>query len=277
MGLTVKDTSASSQPPWAVQLVILLKKIIFSYRWLAFLLIVAAWQLVVANMATGFFPGPIRVATTMWDLVISGLFFKHLAASIVRILVGFAIAMLLGTIIGVLTGSWRFWNEFFQDLVVLGLSLPGLIYALLSVMIFGLSGIAPIVAISAATSPFVAVNIREGVKSLDKDILDMCRAYRVERWSVVRKVILPSLLPFFLAAFRVGLTVAWKVSVLTEVFGGSSGIGYMIRNSFDSFSMRGLIGWGLLFGCVMLTIEYVILLPAERRFARWRPKVEKVI
>ncbi len=157
------------------------------------------------------------------------------------------------------------------------ISLPGLIYALLSVIVFGLGLLAPVMAIMAASVPFIAVNIREGVKSIDKDLLDMGRAYRVPEGKVLRQIVMPSLLPFVMAAIRIGFTIAWKVSVLTEVFGATTGIGYMMRVSFQLFRLRHIMAWGLLFGGVMLLIEYGILLPAERYFARWRPKVEKVI
>ncbi len=262
-------------PPTRV--VQLLKRTILSPRWLAILIAVAAWQVVAMRMNTRVIPTPIRVATTVWNVVISGLFFRQLAPSLGRITIGFTVSMLVGTTIGVLMGSRRSWEAFFKDLVLLGLALPGLIYALVSVVYFGLSIMAAVVAILATSYPFVVVNISEGVKALDKNLLDMCRAYQVGRWRVVRKVILPSLLPFALAAFRVGFAIAWKVCTLVEVFGTTNGVGYMIRSSFDSFSVHGIVAWALLFGAVMLTIEYSILLPAERHFARWRPKVEKVI
>jgi NitT/TauT family transport system permease protein len=185
--------------------------------------------------------------------------------------------MVIGTALGVLMGSRRFWEQCFQDVLVVMISLPGLVYALLSVIVFGLGLAAPVLAIVAASVPFVAVNIREGVKSVDKDLLDMGRAYRVRDGKVLRQIVMPSLLPFVMAAIRIGFTIAWKVSVLTEVFGATSGIGYMIRVSFQLFRIRHIMAWGLLFGGVMLLIEYGILIPAERYFARWRPKVEKVI
>jgi NitT/TauT family transport system permease protein len=185
--------------------------------------------------------------------------------------------MILGTTIGILMGSRHTWDEFFKDTVLFGLALPGLIYALIAVMFFGLSILAPITAIVGTSYPFVAINIREGVRALNKDLLDMARAYRVRNWDVVRKVILPSLLPFVLAAIRVGFAIAWKVNTLVEVFGTVNGVGWQIRASFDSYSVHGMLAWALLFGAVMLAIEYWILVPIERYFARWRPNVGQVI
>jgi NitT/TauT family transport system permease protein len=255
-----------------------IKKIILHKGWLAILLVLAVWELISILLGGhGLVPSPARTATTIWGVLVSGEFFVQLGDSMVRLLIGFVLAMTLGMIVGVLMGSRWFWNEFFKDVVILGLSLPGLVYALLSVVIFGTTLLAPVMAILFASYPFIAVNIREGVKALDKDLLDMTRAYKIGKWKVVRQVIIPSLLPHILAAIRTGFTIAWKASVLTEVFGATSGIGYMIRFNFQMFAVRGILAWSLLFGGVMVIIEYGILVPAERHFARWRPNISEVV
>lgn len=277
MGLAADSSPARPLPAWARRITGSLRGFVLHRRWLAFLLVVLGWQLLTTRMTSGLFPAPMGVAEAVYEIVVSGLFFEHLAASFVRIGIGFTAAMIIGTALGVLMGSRRFWDQFLQDGLVVMISLPGLIYALLSVIIFGLGLAAPVVAIVAASVPFVAVNIREGVKSINKDLLDMARAYGVREGKVLRQVVMPSLLPFVMAAVRIGFTIAWKVSVLTEVFGATIGIGYMMRVSFQLFRIRHILAWGLLFGGVMLLIEYGILIPAERYFARWRPKVDKVI
>lgn len=246
-------------------------------RWLAIIAILVIWQLVAMRMNTRVVPPPMKVAQTIWRVIVTGAFTKNLASSMLRITVGFTCSMLFGIAVGVLMGSRRAWHDFFNDLLVIGLALPGLIYALMSVMFFGVSLLAPILAIVGASYPFVAANVREGVKAIDKELLDMCRAYKIDRWKVVRQVILPSLLPFILTGFRLGFSIAWKVTTLVELFGAVDGVGYQIRASFDAFSVQGIVAWALLFGGVMLTIEYGLLVPAERYFARWRPRLEKVL
>lgn len=276
MSLAV-ESSSNSRPTNGNPLDRFLKATILNPRWLAIITLFVIWHVYAMIRDTRVIPPPMKVLTTMWDILSSGVFFEHLVASMVRILAGFVATMLVGTTVGVLMGSRRSWEEFFKDLVLFGLALPGLIYALFAVMLFGVSILAPITGILGTAYPFVAINVSEGVKALDKELLDMSRAYKVGRWTVVRKVILPCLLPFFLGAIRVGFAIAWKVSTLIEMFGAESGVGYMIRGSFDSYSVHGMVAWALLFGGLMLIIEYGILLPAERRLAAWRPKVERVV
>lgn len=273
----ITATPVSSQSGWSDRLGRSTKQFILSPRWLAILVALVIWQVYANYHDTRLIPTPIRVFTELYRIVVSGLFFEELAASMFRIVVGFGAAMLVGLIVGILMGSRDSWNDYLKDLVTLGLALPGLIYALIAVLFFGLSLWAPVTAILATSYPFVAVNIREGVRAISKELLDMSRVYRVERSKVVLQIILPSLLPFALAGFRLGFAIAWKVSTLVEVFGATNGIGWQIRGSFDEFSVHGMLAWALLFGLVMLFIEYGLLLPLERYFGRWRPKVKQVM
>lgn len=254
-----------------------LRGFFLNWRWLTLLVVVVAWHLLALAVDIDLFPTPLRVVDSLGQALEGGLFFDQLADSMIRIALGFGVGLGSGIVIGLLMGSREFWNQFFQDLIVLGLSLPGLIYALLAVMVFGIGLAAPVAAIATASLPFVAVNVREGVRSVDKQLLDMCRVYQIDRARLIRRVIIPTLMPFVMAAVRIGFTVAWKVAVLTEVFGASTGIGYQMRYQFQLFSVRGIVAWALLFGLVMLVIEYGALIPLERYFGRWRPKIEKII
>ncbi len=265
--------------PEGVGLVVVqtLRRIVFNRRWVTLVVVIIVWQLLTLLIDIDLFPTPMGVLDSLEDALRGGLFFSNLGDSMVRISLGFGLGLVAGTVIGLLMGSREFWNRFFQDLIVLGLSLPGLVYALLAIMVLGIGLAAPVTAIALASLPFVAVNVREGVKSVDKQLLDMCSVYRIDRSRLIRRVIVPTLMPFIMAAVRIGFTVAWKVAVLTEVFGASTGIGYQMRYQFGIFSVRGIVAWALLFGIVMLVIEYGALIPLERYFDRWRPQVKKVI
>ena len=254
-----------------------LTRFVLNRRWVTLVVLVAIWQVLTLVVDIDLFPTPMGVARSIGDALEGGLFLSNLGDSMVRIGLGFGLGILAGIVVGLLMGSRDFWNRFFQDLIVLGLSLPGLVYALLAIMVFGIGLAAPVVAIAVASLPFVAVNVREGVRSVDKQLLEMCRVYKVDRSRIIRQVIIPTLMPFIMAAVRIGFTVAWKVAVLTEVFGASTGIGYQMRYQFGIFSVRGIVAWALLFGVVMMVIEYGGLIPLERYFGRWRPKVDKVI
>jgi NitT/TauT family transport system permease protein len=246
-------------------------------RWIAIAIILTAWQVTAVIRDSRVLPTPGRVWVEFWHILSTFSFIDDLWASMVRILAGFAAAMVVGIIAGILMGSRRSWDEFLRDLVVFGLALPGLVYALIAVMLFGQAVWAPVLAITLTSYPFVAVNVREGVRSLDSDLLEMAQVYRINRWDLVVKIIIPSLLPFIFAGIRLGFSIAWKVNTLVEVFGSTNGVGWQIRASFDAYSVHGMLAWTFVFGGAMLFIEYYILTPAEGYFSRWRPKIERVV
>lgn len=246
-------------------------------RWIAFAIILTTWQIIAVRRNTRVIPQPARVWDELWGLLSNFAFIDDLWASMVRIVLGFSVALLVGTTVGILMGSRRSWNEFLHDLVVFGLALPGLVYALIAVMLFGQALWAPVLAIMLTSYPFIAINVREGVIALDKNLLDMAKTYRIKKRKLVLRVIIPSLLPFIFAGIRLGFSMSWKVNTLVEVFGSTNGIGWQIRASFDAYSVHGMLAWTLIFGGTMLFIEYQVLSPAERYFSRWRPKIEGII
>src|SRR2546423_15462541 len=101
----------------------------------------------------------------------------------------------------------------------------------------------------------------------------MTRVLRSSRRFLVRDVLLPQHLPFCLAGARFGFALGWKVVVLSEMFGLSSGVGYMINRSFSAYSMDDVLAWTVGFTLVMFGLEYGVMLPLERRLVRWRPVV----
>jgi NitT/TauT family transport system permease protein len=157
--------------------------------------------------------------------------------------------------------------------VLVGLTIPGLCWAVLAVMWFGITEMAPVFAIVVVVLPMLTLNMWQGTKSLDRDLVEMAHVFRASRRALLRDVVLPQLLPFCLAGARLGFALGWKVVVLSEMFGLSSGVGYMINRSFSSYSMDDVLAWTAGFTLVMFAFEYAVMLPIERRLTRWRPAV----
>jgi NitT/TauT family transport system permease protein len=82
----------------------------------------------------------------------------------------------------------------------------------------------------------------------------------------------PSIAPFVFAGVRLSFALAWKVEALTEVFGSSKGIGFMIRRSYQLFSVVDVLAWTGLFVIFMLLVERIVLVRTERHLFRWRPQ-----
>jgi NitT/TauT family transport system permease protein len=217
-------------------------------------------------------PGPVDVAEAMGDIVSSGNVVEHFRASLTKIFLGFALGVALGVPIGFLMGRSRYWKAFFHDPVMVAGSVPGITYAVLALVIFGIGPEGPLIAVALISMPYVALNVAAGLEGIDSSLMMMSRAFRRSRRDVFRHVLVPTITPFVFAGVRLSFALAWKVEALTEVFGSSSGIGFMIRRSYQLFSVVDVLAWTALFVIFMLLLERFVLLPLERHLFRWRPK-----
>jgi len=215
-------------------------------------------------------PAPWTVGAEMWHLAADGTAFIQFGSSIVKIALGFAIGTVIGVPLGLLMGRVQYFKYFWQQpLLVLG-NVPGLAFAVFALILFGIGAVGPVVVVAFVALPYVALNVAQGVEEVDRRLVDMSSVYGLGRGEIIKSVFLPSVMPFLFAALRYGFAMAWKVEALTEVFGGRSGIGFMIRQSYQEFSVAGVLAWTGFFVIFILLIERVFLAGLERRFFAWR-------
>jgi NitT/TauT family transport system permease protein len=219
-------------------------------------------------------PHPIETFGEVAAIMSTGDFFHEMGATLRRVGVGFGIAMLVAIPLGILMGTVRSLEHFFEPPVILGLTMPGLIWAVLAIMFFGLNETSAYAAVSITICPMLAISLWQGTKSIDKDLIDMSTAFHASPWSKIVDVILPQLISHILAAIRYGLGLAWKVVVVVEMFGFSNGVGYQVVRGFNTFSMKAVLAWAITFLIVMIIIEFGFIGWLENRVTRWRPKIQ---
>lgn len=219
-------------------------------------------------------PHPIETLGEVLAILGTGDFFAEMGATLRRVGVGFAIAMVIAIPLGIVMGTVKSLENFFEPPVILGLTMPGLIWAVLAIMFFGLNETSAYAAVSVTICPMLAISLWQGTKSIDKDLIDMSTAFHASPWSKIIDVILPQLISHILAAIRYGLGLAWKVVVVVEMFGFSNGVGYQVVRGFNVFSMKSVLAWAITFLVVMIIIEFGIIGWLETRVTRWRPRID---
>ncbi len=237
---------------------------------------VAAWWLAALVAASAGYanilPTPVTVGAVAWTLFQEGEVQKHLPPTLWRVFAGFLVAELLGIVIGTAMGLNPRLETLADGWIMILLTIPSLAYAIFALLAFGLSETAIIAAIAATTLPYVVVSIWGGVKAVDAGLLDMARAFRVRKWSALRRVVLPQIMPYIFSSSRYGIGIAWKIAVVVELMGASRGVGYMMNFSFGLFSMPHVLAWTAIVVVVMLFIELVVIRLIEERVLAWRPK-----
>jgi len=246
--------------------------------------VLAVWYFIYYTIDSRIFPTPQDVLGFMWEEVTltSGVRYSSVAenlyvqfgVSLMRLTIGFVVAMILGTIIGLAMGISKRADAFFHDWVMAVLAMPALVWALFLGLALGFGDLGPIIAVIAAGLPFVIINVREGVRNTPRELFDMARAFDVPQNKITRHVLLPSLMPFFFAALRYAYAIGWKGLVITEVFASDRGMGWTIKFWYDAHRAKGVIGYALFFIIFAMALEKLVFDPLAEKAFRWRPQVD---
>ncbi len=240
------------------------------HRALSILSLFALWLVLSLLFSPAIVPGPVAVGKAMWENLSSGQAFYHLYKTLVRVGFGLILTMLLGIGVGTVMGLSRKGEVFLDAWVMVGLTVPAIVYSIICLLWFGLRDIAAIIAIGVAAFPAVSISIWQGIKGMDMQLVGMGQAFHLKKSAIIQKIIFPQLLPHILASMRYALGICWKICTTVELIGMSSGVGYQLNYWFGLFSMAQVFAWTLLFLIVMFAIEYLLFKPVEKRLTRWR-------
>jgi ABC-type nitrate/sulfonate/bicarbonate transport system permease component len=244
-------------------------------------LFLVAWQLRLVDRVLGLLfpsrtesallPTPAEVGEAMWEQLLDGTLVEAFSVSLLRLGIGFTLALVVGAIVGLAIGLSPRIEAMLHDFVVVGLTFPYLIWGLLVAMWFGYGWIGPVLVVFIAGLPYVILNMSEGVHDVSKELRDMAGAYDVPRDRVLRHLIIPSLSPFFFASLRYGLANGWKGLILAEVFASDSGAGWHINSMRDYGHFAGVVGFAVYFAIFSIIVERLVFGRLSRRVFRWRP------
>lgn len=243
-------------------------KVVFVESLVVFVLVWAAASNVLG--LTDLVSSPTLVGHAVYELLVTGEFLDPLVATTRRVVYAFALTALVGTALGVLMGMSSFWEEALQDYIIIGMALPSLFAAVFSAMWFGFTDVTPTVASALIVFPYLTENVNAGINDIDHELIDMSKSFDASRARVIRRVILPSILPEWIAGARYSLAICWKIVALTELFFADTGIGYEITEAMSRLSLTDVIAWTVIFLVVMLLAEYGLFQQMEKRLFDWR-------
>jgi NitT/TauT family transport system permease protein len=228
------------------------------------------WEVMTRVTASPLVPGLGEVVDEMRRIVFSGLAIKQIGITFGRILLGFGVAFVVSLVVGIAAARNSFVRRFVNPAIILGLTVPGLVWALLCVIWFGVSLTTPVVAIALGVAPVMVLHVVQGMHAVDAEIVEMAYVFKLSGRDKIAHIWIPSLIPHLISGSRVGLSLAWKVIVLVELFGLSNGVGYQLNSEFSSQNVAGVLAWTIVFWAVMIAMEYGVLQTLEGRFTAWR-------
>jgi NitT/TauT family transport system permease protein len=241
---------------------------------LAIAVFVALWWAISASANSALLPNPEQTVVALYQRLTAPRGLYNVGVTIYRVFLGTLLGAVVGTVLGVATRYSRLVETAVRSVVYpLLQTVPTICWALVFVLWFGLHNTTPILTVAVAAAPFFIINVWEGMKELDSSLIEMASSYTRKRVKILGKVILPMLYPYLFAATKSGFMIAWKIIVPAEIFGSTSGMGYMLSIAFETFRIADVFGWTLAFAIILIAFDYGLFNYIDRKYMRrWKPQ-----
>jgi NitT/TauT family transport system permease protein len=232
--------------------------------------LLALWSALAWKYGAYILPSPLAVLRGLVDILASGEIWKHMGATLYRIAIGFGAAVAVAILMGLAAFLSRWAREVVRDTLAVLNATSVFVWIVISIIWFGLSNWAPIFTTFMITVPVVASNLVEGVANVDRRLLEMGDVYRLSGREKFRAIVIPSTLPYLVAGMKVGFGLALKVSVVAEIFGVTTGIGYIMNYSREILATQMVFVWAAVMVVIMMTVDALLFDGITRRLTRWR-------
>lgn len=225
------------------------------------------WWLMARKLPPYLFPDIGTLEHAIVQLVTYPAFAVHIAVSVGRVLLSTLVALLLGSALAVVPHYMPVMHEFIHERVkpVLN-SVPSVGWALLGTIWFGISSTAVVFIQVAILVPFALINMSDGLREISPEEQEMARSFSRSRWRIFLLVIFPMLYPYLIAALRISYGVAWKVSLVSELFGAQWGLGYLLMDAQTKARVDLLFAICLIIVLFFILGEKLIVNPLSRLY-----------
>ena len=206
---------------------------------------VVLWWLSSLSMPHYILPGPGRVWDALRLISANGDLWNNLAITFWRVAAGFSLAALIGLPFGILLGANRRAGDFFEPVLPVLNTVSSAIWAIFAIIWFGISNATTIFVVFMTAMPLIITNVWQGTRAVNADFIELARVLRMPQWKVMSKIYLPTILPYFFSGARLAFGFGWRVSLVAETIGSSSGVGYRLRQAADLIRTDQVFAWTL--------------------------------
>lgn len=238
--------------------------------WLLPVVLVLSWQAAaqLGWLSTRILPAPLEVLKVGVQLAASGELYHHFLASFKRAVTGLLIGGSIGFLLGFITGMSRLAQNLFDSSIQMVRNVPLLALIPLVILWFGIGEEGKLFLVALAVFFPIYLNTFHGLRSVDKDLIEMGRTYGLSRFGLFRDVILPGALPSIMVGLRMSLGYMWLFLVVAETISANEGIGYMTMNARE-FLQTDVMVLGIAIYALLGKSSDVLAGLLERRWLRW--------
>lgn len=240
-------------------------------QWLAdsvVLLALAIWAIGATNLPDFVLPGPVAVAKRLTALFTDSDFLVHTFASTLRVILSVLLALLIGAGLALLARAVPALDGIVSGVIQPFLNaFPSIGWAILAAIWFSPGHFSIVFVQVAILIPFCLINVAEGLRQIDRELLEMATSFTRRRLRVVLNVGLPLLMPYVMGALRIAYGVAWKIALVAELLGSTSGLGFLMLRAQGSADLTTVLAACLAIVALFYAGERLLLEPLARRFS----------
>jgi len=236
----------------------------------AVILLFVVWKVIsLMTSSEQLVPSPEKTILAVIDVVSRENFWPSILTTIGRGLIGFLISMIFALLLGIPAGINSTFRLFINPLLITFRSTPVISLILLAIIWLGNEWVPVFIAV-LTMFPIICTNIIDGIRNVDKDLIEMSKTYQVKTKRIISEVYLPSITPFLTSGISSALGFGWRAIIIGEVLAQPGfGVGTQMQNAQIFLQVSELIAWTLIAIFVSSLFEYFIRL-AERRIVRWK-------
>ncbi len=229
-----------------------------------------AWELAVRiGLSDGrLVPPPSVILQTLWELARSGELWRHTVTTVARVAAGFALGVGAGTLAGAVTGYSATAHRVLDPTLQALRAIPSIAWVPLFILWLGIFEESKVALIAVGVFFPVYLGVMGAILSVDRKIVEVGRIFRLSGPALVRRILLPAVLPAYVVALRSGLGLGWMFVVAAEFMGASEGLGYLLTDGQQLGKPAQIVAAILTFAVLGKTTDTLIAL-AAKPFLRW--------
>jgi len=214
-------------------------------------------------------PPPSRIWATLVELAAAGELQRHVAVTVGRVAAGFALGVAAGTLAGAITGYSAFTRRLLDPTLQALRAIPSIAWVPLFILWLGIFETSKIALIAVGVFFPVYLGVMGAILSVDRKIVEVGRTFRLSGPAMIRRILLPAVLPAYVVALRVGLGLGWMFVVAAELMGASEGLGYLLLDGQQLGKPAQILAAIVIFAILGKTTDWLIEI-ATAPLLRWQ-------
>jgi sulfonate transport system permease protein len=216
-------------------------------------------------------PPPSRIWATLVELAAAGELQRHIAVTVARVAAGFAFGVAAGTLLGAIAGYSALMRRLLDPTLQALRAIPSIAWVPLFILWLGIFESSKITLISVGVFFPVYLGVMGAVMSVDRKIVEVGRIFRLSGAAMVRRILLPAVLPAYVIALRSGLGLGWMFVVAAELLGASEGLGYLLVDGQQLGKPAQIVAAIVVFAVIGKTTDWLLSMAAAP-FLRWEDR-----